>query len=50
MMPICCLYSFVAKGLREGFALGYEGDEHTCETCGRVYVMHGTWELKDSGL
>lgn len=38
-MDRCCMQSFVAKGLREGFKLAAFGDRHTCEACGMVYVL-----------
>lgn len=46
-MPLCCLRSFAWDGIRTGFKLAGQGDTHTCEECGRVYVMRGTWQLRD---
>lgn len=47
-MPLCCLRSFAWDGIRTGFKLAKPGDTHTCEDCGRVYVMQGTWQLQDN--
>ena len=48
MMPVCCLESFVVDALRTGFRLAKEGDEHTCDTCGRVYALvNGQWRCHD---
>lgn len=43
-MRACCLQSFATMGIRTGFWLAQEGDEHTCETCGQVYrLVNGKW-------
>jgi hypothetical protein len=38
-MESCCVQSFVAKGFREAFRLSKPGATHTCESCGRRYVL-----------
>jgi hypothetical protein len=48
-MNPCCIESFARKGVRENFRLAEENEGHTCETCGTVYRLKGTWQMEASG-
>lgn len=46
MMPDCCIKSFVHAGIETDFRLADDGETHTCETCGNIYMnYHGKWKL-----